>query len=97
MSWIMRDFECTCSEQWEDLVDNREAQESPCPSCGNITTYVPISATPIMAYSMMDADTKRRTMLKRSADHTLKEIKREPEKHGDIGVKIARENTVRSK
>lgn len=97
MSWIMRDFECECGESWEDLLDNREPQESNCPACERITQCVPISATPLKSFSMLDKDAQRQQMLKRSADHTLKEIKSTPEKHGDIGIKIARENTVRSR
>ena len=97
MSWVMRDFECECGCVFEDIVDKREAQESECPECGRVCAYIPISPTPIATFSLQDSDDRRRTMLKRSADHTLKEIKREPEKHGDVGVKIAREGSIRSK
>lgn len=96
MSWIMRDFECECGEMWEDLLDNRDEQESLCPACGSVHTYV-VSAVPLASFSLQDKDERRRTMLKRSADNTLQQIKSEPEKHGDIGKKIARETTIRSR
>ena len=97
MSWIMRDFECKCGEAFEDLLDNRDEQEALCPACGVLCGYIPISPVPLKSFSLMNEDDRRRSMLKRSADNTLKQIKSEPEKHGDLGKKIAREATTRSR
>jgi len=96
MSWIMRDFECKCGEAFEDLVDNKDEEESPCPACGSLCTYLAISPVPLKTFSLMNEDDRRRTMLKRSADHTLREIHREPEKHGEVSKKIYKETTINS-
>lgn len=97
MSWIMRDFECACGHEWEEMLDSREPQESPCPECKTVCDKVAITVVPCMAYSIMDPEAKKEHLLQRSAKHTLKEIQREPEKHGDIGKQMARASQIRSK
>jgi hypothetical protein len=88
------DFSCKkCAKSWEDLVDG---DTSPCPKCNKPTPRDVACVGKMGAFSIKDADGQRQEMLRRSAEHTLKELKKDPEKFGPEGVRRAREGQIRS-
>jgi hypothetical protein len=75
MGWISRDYEC-CGESWEDLVDNRGPQTSPCPKCGKETTYG-VSMPKIAVFSIQSKEQQQSSLKKRSAEHTAQTLKKD--------------------
>ena len=77
MGWILRDYECTeCPNIYEQLVD-RENQNSVCPACYAINAPV-LSPVASANYSMMSKDEQAKCLRKRSREHTIKQIKKDP-------------------
>ncbi len=90
----IHDFKCSkCDREWEDLVQPDE--QSNCKKCDKPGEQQVKCLGRFGGYSILDDDRKRQMMIKRSADHTLKELKREPEKFGPEGIKRAREGQIR--
>lgn len=86
MSWVLHDFECCkCTVVWEDLVDSHADHTSECPKCGELCPKI-FSAANIAGFSLMDADSKRQALMKRSYNHTAKEVSKNPEKWGEAGI-----------
>lgn len=77
MGWILRDFSCACSCEWEELVWSGSGEPELCPSCGAPNQPV-ISAPKPATYSMMSKDDQAKCLRKRSREHTLKELKKDP-------------------
>lgn len=90
----LHDFYCKiCDLEWEDLTDDGL---SVCPFCDTETTRLVQCTGKLAAFSLLSQDGKRQEMLRRSAEHTAKELKKEPERFGAEGVKRARMGQVRS-
>lgn len=91
-----RDYECTkCGAQWEDFVDQTDLS-SECPHCGEKNKPV-LSAANIGAFSARSAEHRSEVLSKRSAEHSIKELRKEPEKWGEEGIRRARAGQIRSK
>ncbi len=91
----LHDFKCkACDCEWEDLVEPGE--KSNCKKCNKPGKLQKLCLGKLGAFSIMDADGRRQSLLKRSAEHTLKELKKEPEKFGPEGIKRARDGQIRS-
>ncbi len=98
MAYKLHDFECEdCGIQWEDLVDTEE-EVSPCQQCGEFCRPEHfLTATPLLAYSMMDAQGRDDCLAKRSVKHTQEEIiDKEPEKWGNLSINLHRSGQIRS-
>jgi hypothetical protein len=88
------DFHCEdCALDWEDLVED---EKSPCSGCGKSVDRDRVCAAKLGAFSMKDADGRRQELLRRSAAHTLSELKKAPERYGAEGIKRAREGQLKS-
>lgn len=88
------DFRCTsCDFDWEDLVDD---EKSVCEKCGAEVTRSVLCVGKLGHWSIQDADGRRQELLRRSAKHTLSELRKNPEKFGAEGVARAREGQIRS-
>jgi putative FmdB family regulatory protein len=75
----LRDFRCVCGLDFEDLVESSDVLSATCPSCGQAAERI-ISAPHI---GVTNDPAKRAEILrKRSHEHTIKELKKEPERHG---------------
>lgn len=91
----LHDFKCeSCDREWEDLVEPDE--KSICKLCNQPGELQKLCLGKMGAFSILDEDGRRQCLLKRSADHTLKELRREPEKFGPEGINRAREGQIRS-
>lgn len=91
--WIMLDFMCPlCFNQWEDMVDKTEIV-STCTECGSgVTKEHSLMPSPaIAAFSLKDAAGRAETLKKRSSEHSQKELDREPEKFGGLGISMAKQ------
>ncbi len=94
LKYKLHDFKCEdCNREWEDLSDD---ETSPCSECGVITTKLVQCTGNMGGYSILDDDRKRQMMLTRSAEHTMKELKKNPEQFGEEGIKRSREGQIRS-
>jgi hypothetical protein len=88
------EFYCEeCDREWEDLTDD---ETSICEQCNTKTERQKICSGKFGAWSVMDEDGRRQSLLRRSAEHTAKELRKEPEKFGPEGVRRSREDQVRS-
>ncbi|NJL55422.1 hypothetical protein HC928_09715 [bacterium] len=77
MGWILKDFECSdCGAEFEELVG--EDTDVVCPSCGSASVRQCLSAPKPAAYSMMSKDAQAKCLRKRSREHTLKQLKKDP-------------------
>ncbi len=93
MAYILHDFTCTeCSTEWEDLVD-RSTPTSVCPNCG-AENDPSLSAPNLGAFSMMDKVQKAEHLKQRSEKHTRGEVRKEPERWGELGKQRARAGTT---
>ena len=87
------EFNCeNCSNVWEDLV---EEKESSCPECKQLSTTTSLSIN-LGAFSMLSPAAKAESLKRRSAEHTHRELKKEPERFGQAGIDRAREGQIRS-
>lgn len=88
------DFYCdSCDLEWEDLV---EGVVSNCSKCNNEVPKLRICSGQLASFSLRDPDSQRQELLRRSADHTQRELKRNPEQFGPEGVRRARQGQIRS-
>lgn len=79
---FMRDFECAdCGNEFEDLVSSSEVQTTICPACGGPSKRL-LSA--VTLGFMNDPQRKKEALIKRSREHSVKEMKRNPAKLADI-------------
>ena len=78
MGWIVRDLKCECGHSFEALLWNGMEGDEPCPQCSATNCAVQLSAPGLAIYSMADKDTKAQILRKRSREHTMKEIKKDP-------------------
>lgn len=96
MGFKLYDFECpSCSNSFEELVDSGSST-CPCPVCGTEAIRT-LSIPKLGLFSMADQSRRSEILRKRSEEHTLKELRKEPEKFGDEGIRRARRNQIRSK
>lgn len=88
MGFKLYDFYChDCEREFEELVETRD--DIKCPKCGSpcsITTSVP----KLGSYSMMDSSQRTAHLKERSRKHSMKEIKKNAEKFGELGKQMAR-------
>ena len=76
----LRDFSCpTCDVIFEALVASSSVTVTPCPTCSADSERV-MSAPRIGIFN--DVSKKSEALKKRSQEHTIRELKKEPEKHG---------------
>lgn len=88
------DFHCAaCAFDWEDLVDD---ETSRCEKCNKRTKRQHLCSGQLGAWSIQDADGRRQELLRRSAAHTLSELRKQPEKFGAEGINRARAGQIRS-
>jgi putative FmdB family regulatory protein len=86
MALILRDFECsTCGHKFEDLVDS--SNTTYCPNCASTNVQVLLSAPNLNTLNLLSQPELKKKMIKRSADHTKREVLKEPEKYKVKGVK----------
>jgi len=87
-------FTCPkCDEEWEDLIADQGA--SPCPLCMVEYPRDVICAPKLALFQTLPKEEKARQLRKRSSDHTQRELKKEPEKFGNEGIKRARSGQIR--
>jgi hypothetical protein len=83
-----------------DGLDNRpedpNEKNSTCPNCGESNTPM-FTAPNIGAYSAMSPDFQKEVLKKRSEKHSFQEIRKQPEKWGDLGKEMARKDRIQSK
>lgn len=97
MSWVVYDFECEeCGNIWNDLV-KRDNIESECPECKHVTANKLFPTPALATMAMKTPEERSAVMAKRSAEHTQKELRKEPERYGPEGIKRARKGEIRSK
>lgn len=94
MGYKLHDFKCDdCGIEWEELsLDDTDV----CAQCHKTVTKQIICTGNMGGFSIRDADGQRQELLRRSAEHTHKELKKNPEKFGDLGKQRARMGQVRS-
>lgn len=84
MAYLMKDFECTvCDNVFEALVD-KETTFEPCPECQAPAERI-MSAPALATYNIMDAETRKEKLLKRSHEHSKKEFQKNHEKYEKYG------------
>lgn len=87
MTFKTHDFLCSeCAHEFTEMYWLSERDQVKCPECGNLELKVLIAPTRISTFSMASPEEKASIMRKRSEDHSLKELRKEPEKHGALGV-----------
>jgi putative FmdB family regulatory protein len=87
MAWVTHDFECLdCLYVFEEMYKRSERDELECPECGSQNLKQWLSAPNLDTFSMMSAEQRVHSMKKRSADHTQKQIDKEPERWGEQGL-----------
>lgn len=90
MAWIVRDLVCThCGHKLVgELYKNGEEAEVECPECGVLGGCVVdgISSPTLSTYEMADKDGKAEILMKRSAEHTKKQIMKDADKFGGHGM-----------
>lgn len=106
--WITYNYYCKCGAEWDDMVDVRRSdglddkpvdpheKESPCPNCQELT-QPGFSPPNIAAFSAMSKEFQAESLKKRSEVHSYKDIRKQPEKWGDLGKDMARKGQIRSK
>lgn len=86
MALILRDFQCPlCNHSFEDLVNS--SNETHCPNCGNMDVELQMSAPNLNTMNMLPPSEFKKKMLKRSEEHTKREVAKELGKNGVIGIK----------
>lgn len=94
MAYIIRDFECgNCGAEWDDLVDKND-QTSECPECGTVAEKPVLSAPALATFSMMSPAQRAAHLKQRSEKHTNKEIAKEAEAFGEVGIQRARKDKI---
>ena len=77
---FVRDFHCDpCNHRFEDYLSSGEDRHATCPKCGMPTEAV-LSAPRVGVYN--DPAVRATALRKRSHNHTMSEMKREPERYG---------------
>lgn len=95
MGWKTFDYECNhCGNAFYELVSSPD-EVVPCPECGGTTKRV-LSVPHLATFSMADNATKGEILKKRSAEHSMRELRKEPEKFGSLGKQRAREGTIQA-
>lgn len=78
---IVYDFYCEpCSLHFDDIVDSSNVKTTPCPKCGKDAEKV--FSAPKLGWLNNDPQKRAEVLKKRSQEHTIRELKREPEKFG---------------
>lgn len=87
MGWIVKDFECSgCGNVYEDLVSTSTEEVPSCPQCEGVDVSPVLSCPNIASFSIMEPAERAKSLKKRSAEHSLKQLAKEPEKFGKAGV-----------
>lgn len=92
MAWILDEFECPCGFSGEELVD-RDCRQLTCPNCDEVL-FPTMTVPRLGAYTMASTEQRAEILKQRSYAHTKKELRKEPERFGDEGIKRAREGQV---
>lgn len=97
MGFKLFDFTCEeCGYEFEDLVE-AGVEVTPCPNCGVGYGSRTMSVPNLGKFTMASAEGRSAMLKKRSEEHTHKELKKEPEKFGELGKQRARKGQIRSK
>lgn len=90
MAWVVNDFECQdCGHVFEELY--RPQDIIICNKCTSEKVNKIVSTPKLAAFSMSTPEQKKEKLLKRSLEHTNKELSREPEKFGAAGKERAKQ------
>ena len=88
MAYMIRDFECVeCGHVFEEMYDTDEEDLIRCAQCNSPILVRCLSTPNIAAFSLLDENGRKESLLKRSAKHTQKLVDQEPEKFkGNAGI-----------
>jgi len=88
MAWMVKNFVCNdCDCVFEDLYKVGEESEVECPECEMQNCAIDgISSPRIGTYEMADKDGKAAILMKRSADHTKKQLLKDADRFGGHGM-----------
>lgn len=88
MGWLIKDFKCNdCDHVWEEMYKTEEEGLVQCPACSSPNTEVDgISSPALGMYSIADAEGKKSILMKRSAEHTMKDVIKNADKFGEAGL-----------
>lgn len=88
MGWMVKNFVCNdCGCEFEDLYKTGEEDEVECPECEKQNCSIDgISSPTLSTYEMADKDGKAAILMKRSADHTKKQIMKDADRFGGHGM-----------
>ena len=79
---FLREFQCdACELAFEDLMPSSADRVTACKNCGARCEAV-MSAPRVGAFSGLSPEARAEVLRKRSHQHTMKELKKEPEKYG---------------
>jgi hypothetical protein len=67
-------------------IENVSLEDVECPECGSKELKQLISSPNLATFSMMSPEEKVASMKRRSAEHTQKQIDKEPERWGKAGI-----------
>lgn len=91
MAFRLYDYECTaCGNKFEELVSPGE--EPPCPECGAFDCERLIATPNLATMNLLSKEDYKKSMLKRSADHTKKLVAKEGVM-GQAAVNLTRKNS----
>lgn len=87
MAWVTHDFQCDdCSHVFEEMYKRSEREQVQCPVCRSWDLTQLLSAPRLQSFSMLTPAQKRESLKRRSAEHTQRQIDKEPEKWGEAGL-----------
>ena len=79
---MLYDFECAdCENQFEQLVSSSDVSDSICPACGGPSKR---RLSAVNLGFMNDQGRQKEALMKRSKEHTLKQMKRNPQRLADL-------------
>jgi putative FmdB family regulatory protein len=82
MGYKLFDYSCNnCGLLFEELVKDKN-ETVDCPECKSSDTSVALSTPKLATMNLLSPQEHKAKMLKRSEEHTKKEVMREPEKYG---------------
>lgn len=87
MAWVEHRFECVdCGHLFDEFYKRAERSDVICPSCGGQELTLVIVAPRIQSFSLLSPEQKTESMKRRSAEHTQKQLDKEPERFGAEGI-----------
>ena len=88
MAWMVKNFVCNdCDAVFEDLYKVGEESEVECAECGMQNCSIDGISSPMLStYEMADKDGKAAILMRRSADHTKKQLLKDADRFGGHGM-----------